>query len=149
MMKHCPISFDAFAWIWAGKTLYTLAFILLLSSPVTSSMNTSEPVPVAAIHTYMPKPKYDLHHVWQMWEVPLSPQSGTGWSSSHLYITILGQSVVKLLALDPQGRWFNPCYGHDKICTAFGPLSKALNRPLLQGVFLLLSLINCTESCFG
>ena len=33
--------------------------------------------------------------------------------------------------------------GQDKICTAAGPLSKALNPTLLQGACLLLSLINC------
>ena len=51
--------------------------------------------------------------------------------------------VVKLMDLDPQGRWFDPWCGQDKICTAVGPLSKALNPTLLQGVCLLLSLINC------
>ena len=51
--------------------------------------------------------------------------------------------VVKLMDLDPQGRWFDPWWGQDKICTAVGPLSKALNPTLLQGVRLLLSLINC------
>ena len=35
--------------------------------------------------------------------------------------------MVKVLDLDPQGRWFDPWCGHDKICTAVGPLSKALN----------------------
>ena len=49
--------------------------------------------------------------------------------------------VVKQLDLDPQGRWFDPWWGHDKICTAVGPLSKALNPTLLQAVCLLLSLI--------
>ena len=43
--------------------------------------------------------------------------------------------AVKLLDLDPQGRWFDP--------PAVGPLSKALNPTLLQGECLLLSLINC------
>ena len=42
--------------------------------------------------------------------------------------------VVKVMDLDPQGRWFDPRCGHDKICTAVGPLSKALNPTLLQGV---------------
>ena len=51
--------------------------------------------------------------------------------------------VVKVLHLHPQGRWFDPWCGQDKICTAVGPLSKALNPTLLQGVCLLLSLINC------
>ena len=38
---------------------------------------------------------------------------------------------------------FDPNSCHDKICAAVGPLSKALNPTLLQGVCLLLSLINC------
>ena len=50
--------------------------------------------------------------------------------------------VVKVLDLDPQGWWFDPWCGHNK--TAVGPLSKALNPTLLQGICLLLSLINCT-----
>ena len=41
--------------------------------------------------------------------------------------------AVKLMDLDPQGRWFDPRCGHDKISTAVGPLSKALNPTLLQG----------------
>ena len=51
--------------------------------------------------------------------------------------------AVKLRDLDPQGRWFDPRCGQDKIRAAVGPLSKALNPTLLQGVCLLLSLINC------
>ena len=51
--------------------------------------------------------------------------------------------VAKLLDLDLQGRWLNPWCGHSKISTAVGPLSKALIPTLLQGVCLLLSLINC------
>ena len=43
---------------------------------------------------------------------------------------LINSVVVKLLDLGPQGRWF----GHGKICTAVGPLSKACH---------LLSLINC------
>ena len=42
--------------------------------------------------------------------------------------------AVKLMDLDPQGRWFDPWSGQDQICTAVGPLSKALNATLLQGV---------------
>ena len=47
---------------------------------------------------------------------------------------LLGQNQqlsIPLLDLDPQGRWFDPWCGHDKICTAVGPLSKALNPTLL------------------
>ena len=40
--------------------------------------------------------------------------------------------MVKVLDLELQGRWFNPWCGHDKICTAVGPLSKAFNPALLQ-----------------
>ena len=43
----------------------------------------------------------------------------------------------QLLDLDPQGRRFGGRCSHDKICTAVGPLSEALNPALL------LSLINC------
>ena len=41
--------------------------------------------------------------------------------------------MVKLLDLDPQSQWFDPWCSHDKICTAVGPFSKALNPTLLQG----------------
>ena len=41
--------------------------------------------------------------------------------------------VIGPLSLDLQGRWFDPWCGHDKISTAVGPLSKALNLTLLQG----------------
>ena len=32
--------------------------------------------------------------------------------------------VVKLIDLDPQGRWFDPWCGHDEICTAVGALEQ-------------------------
>ena len=51
--------------------------------------------------------------------------------------------AVKLLDLDPHGRWFDSWCGHYEIHTAVGPLSKALNSTLLHGECLLLSLINC------
>ena len=51
--------------------------------------------------------------------------------------------VVKLIDLDPQGRWFDPSCGPEKICSAVGPLSKALDPTLFQGVCILLSQINC------
>ena len=74
---------------------------------------------------------------------------GTRWGA---FIKMLAHtprfSLLWLLNLFP-----NPSYqtvffcrvmcGHDKICTAVGPLSKALNPTLLQGVCLLRSRINC------
>ena len=68
---------------------------------------------------------------------------GCGKTGDLLYEWAACSIVVKLLDLDLQGRWFDPWCGHTKICTAVGPLSKALNPTLLQGVFLLLSLMNC------
>ncbi len=51
-MKHRPIYFAAFGWIWADSiSLYTEFFQLLLFS-VTSSINTSNPVPLEAMHTH-------------------------------------------------------------------------------------------------
>ena len=40
---------------------------------------------------------------------------------------------IKLRDLDLQVRWFDPWCGHNKICTAVGPSSKALNPTLLRG----------------
>ena len=51
--------------------------------------------------------------------------------------------VIKLLDLNRQGWWFDPWCGHNKIYSAVRPLSKAFNPGLLQGICLLLSLINC------
>ncbi len=59
-MKRSPINFPAFDWIWA---LYTSEFIRLLLSYVTSSLNTSDPVALEAMHAHaitLP------HHVSQM-----------------------------------------------------------------------------------
>ena len=69
------------------------------------------------------------------WSVHVFICSATGLymclCAAELVCTIV---VVKLLDLDPQGWWFDPWCGHDKICTAVGSLSKALNPTLLQGV---------------
>lgn len=49
-LKCWPIIFAGFAWIWAA--LNTSQFKLLLLSAVTSSVSTSGPVPLAAIHAH-------------------------------------------------------------------------------------------------
>ncbi len=52
-VKHRPMSSEAFGWIWADNIARnTSEFILLLLSAVTSSINTREPVPLAAIHAH-------------------------------------------------------------------------------------------------
>ena len=52
-VKCRPMSSEAFGWIWAYNIARnTSEFILLLLSAVTSSINTREPVPLAAIHAH-------------------------------------------------------------------------------------------------
>ncbi len=52
-VKRRPMSSEAFGWIWANNIARnTSEFILLLLSAVTSSINTREPVPLAAIHAH-------------------------------------------------------------------------------------------------
>ncbi len=52
-MKHRPINFAPFDRIWAESiSLYTSEFFQLLLSSVTSSLNTSNPVPVEAMHAH-------------------------------------------------------------------------------------------------
>ncbi len=89
-LRH-PINFAAFDWIWADSiSLYTSEFIRLLLSSVTSSLNTSNPVPLEAIHAHAITL---LHHVSQMMLYALdhelfqafsisfsSCHFGTGWS---------------------------------------------------------------------
>ncbi len=51
--KRRPMSSEAFGWIWADNIARnTSEFILLLLSAVTSSINTREPVPLAATHAH-------------------------------------------------------------------------------------------------
>ncbi len=63
-MKRRPIHFATFGWIWAERiSLYISYFIQLLLSSVTSSINTSNPVPLEDKHTHAITL---LHHVSQM-----------------------------------------------------------------------------------
>ncbi len=66
-MKHRPINFAPFGWIWADSiSLYTSEFFRLLLSSFTSSINTSNPVPLEAMHAHAITL---LHHVSQMMNV--------------------------------------------------------------------------------
>lgn len=52
-VKHHIISSAASVWLWADSiALYTSEFILLRPSAVTSSMKTSEPVQLTALHAH-------------------------------------------------------------------------------------------------
>ncbi len=74
-VKRRPMSSEAFGWIWADNIARnTSEFILLLLSAVTSSINTREPVPLAAIHAHamtLPPPCYTDEVVYLgSWAVP-------------------------------------------------------------------------------
>ncbi len=70
-LHNSPLSFQnfqwvlkAFGWIWADNIARnTSEFILLLLSAVTSSINTREPVPLAAIHAHA----MTLHTMLHWW----------------------------------------------------------------------------------
>ncbi len=52
-MRRRPINFAPYGWIWADSiSLYTSEVIRLLLSSVTSSINTSNPVPPEAMHAH-------------------------------------------------------------------------------------------------
>ena len=54
IVKRHPINFAEFVWIWADRiSLNTSEFIRLLLSSVTSSINTSDPVPLEARHAHV------------------------------------------------------------------------------------------------
>ena len=58
--------------------------------------------------------------------------------------------ALKLLHLDTQGGRFNPWCGHDKIRTAVGPSSEALNPTSLRGGGgIVACLVESTVSHFG
>ncbi len=63
-MKHRPIDFAAFDWIWSDSiSLYTSELFWLLLSSVTSSINTIYPVPLEVMHAHAITL---LHYVSQM-----------------------------------------------------------------------------------
>ncbi len=60
-MKRRPINFG---WIWAESiSLYTSEFMRLFLSSVTSSLNTSNPVPLEAMHVYAITLLYHASHM--------------------------------------------------------------------------------------
>ena len=106
-VKRRPMSSEAFGWIWADNIARnTSEFILLLLSAVTSSINTREPVPLAAIHAHamiLPPPCFTDEVVcFGSWAVPfllhtvLFP-SGTSWSLSLLSIGCCSRTVKAFL----------------------------------------------------
>ncbi len=64
-MKHRPINFAPFDWIWVESiSLHTSEFIWLLLSSVMSSINTSNPVQLEAMHAHASH--CSMFHRWSM-----------------------------------------------------------------------------------
>ncbi len=105
-VKRRPMSSEAFGWIWADNIARnTSEFILLLLSAVTSSINTREPVPLAAIHAHamtLPPPCFTDEVVCLgSWAVPFLLH--TLLFPSLWYKLILVSSVHRMLFQNCEG----------------------------------------------
>ena len=110
-VKRRPMSSEAFGWTWADIIARnTSEFILLLLSAVTSSINTREPVPLAAIHVHtitLPPPCFTDEVVcFGSWAVPSLLH--TLLFPSFWYKLIFVSSVHRMLFQNCTGsfRWF-------------------------------------------
>ncbi len=106
-VKRRPMSSEAFGWIWADNIARnTSEFILLLLSAVTSSINTREPVPLAAIHAHamtLPPPCFTDEVVCLgSWAVPFLLH--TLLFPSLWYKLILVSSVHRMLFQNCEGK---------------------------------------------
>ncbi len=99
-MKQCPISFSPFGWIWADSiSLYTSELIRLLLSSVSSSLNTSNPVPLEVMYAHaitLPPPCFtdDIVCFWS-WAVPSLLH--TFFFPSFWYRLILISAIQRML----------------------------------------------------
>ncbi len=105
-VKRRPMSSEAFGWIWADNIARnTSEFILLLLSAVTSSINTREPVPLAATHAHamtLPPPCFTDEVVCLgSWAVPFLLH--TLLFPSLWYKLILVSSVHRMLFQNCEG----------------------------------------------
>ena len=112
-VKRRPMSSEAFGWIWADNIARnTSEFILLLLSAATSSINTREPVPLAAIHAHamtLPPPCFTDEAVcFGSWAVPFLLH--TLLFPSFWYKLIFVSSVHRML--------FQNCKGFCRCCLA-------------------------------
>ncbi len=122
--KHHPINFAAFGWIWAESiSLYTSKFIRLLLSSVTSPLNTSNPVPLEAMHAHA---SHCLHHVSQMmlygsWAVP-------SLFHSHFFFPSFWCMLILIPAV--QRMLFQKCSGFFRCFFFFWPCFLLVVNPL-------------------
>ncbi len=120
-VKRRPMSSEAFGWIWADNIARnTSEFILLLLSAVTSSINTREPVPLAAIHAHamtLPPPCFTDEVVCLgSWAVPFLLH--TLLFPSLCYKLILVSSVHRMLFQNCEG-FFRCCLANSNLAFLF------------------------------
>ncbi len=125
---EAPCNQLAFGWIWADSiSLYTSEFIRLLLSSVTSSLNTSNPVPLEAMHT---APPCFTNYVvcFGSWAVPSLLQ--TFFFPSFCYRLILISNLQKMLFQ----KWsdFSDVFWQSLIWPWFSESTKLLIWPLLM-----------------
>ncbi len=168
-VKRRPKSSEAFGWIWADNIARnTSEFILLLLSAVTSSINTREPVTLAAIHAHamtLPPPCFTDEVVCLgSWAVPFLLH--TLLFPSLWYKLILVSSVHRMLFQNCEG-FFRCRLANSNLAFLFLRLTNGLHlvvNPLYSLVkssldcwlwhtytYLLesvLDLANCCEGCF-
>ncbi len=169
-VKRRPMSSEAFGWIWADNIARnTSEFILLLLSAVTSSINTREPVPLAAIHAHamtLPPPCFTDEVVCLgSWAVPFLLH--TLLFPSLWYKLILVSSVHRMLFQNCEG-FFRCRLANSNLAFLFLRLTNGLHlvvNPLYSlwwslllivdfdttYTYLLesvLDLANCCEGCF-
>lgn len=106
------ISFAAFGWVWAEiVALYTSEFILILLSAVITSINTSDRIPLAAMHSLAITTSM-VHHVWQMmwsWTVPFILHTFLFPSFCYKLILVFIHSKNPSLLVLEWYQWFGPC----------------------------------------
>ena len=129
-VKRCPVSSEAFDWIWADNIAQnTSEFILLLLSAVTSSINTREPVPLAAIHAHamtLPPPCFaDEVVCFGSWAV-LFLLHTLLFPSFWLIKLIFVSSVHRMLFQNCKG-FFRCCLANSNLVFLFLRLTKGLH----------------------
>ncbi len=168
-VKRRPMSSEAFGWIWADNIARnTSEFILLHLSAVTSSINTREPIPLAAIHAHamtLPPPCFTDEVVCLgSWAVPFLLH--TLLFPSLWYKLILVSSVHRILFQNCEG-FFRCRLANSNLAFLFLRLTNGLHlvvNPLYSlwwslllivdwhtYTYLLesvLDLANCCEGCF-
>ena len=105
------------SWMFV-KDIYTHGSICTVHAHTHTRAHT---LSQTRIHKHIFRHAYKRAHTLSQTHTHIHTRAHTHTQGSQAASSV----VVKLLDLDPQGRWFDPWCGHDKICGAVGPL-----RPL-------------------